>query len=404
MPDFHPLVEIADQLVESDTGSMLNAVQRQVLAEILASQTKAKTYDQIATESGYSSGYVKVMASDLWKLLSKVLGKKVTKANVQAILQQHQQGEFGTAPSPRSSSSTETTIAPSLEAFIRPHSPKGLSETQPPVENDRAGKSTILVVDDQIHNANLLTQVLEQDDYEVWQASSGQEALHMVEKITPDLILLDVNMPDMDGYTVCQQIKANQQTADIPVIFVSAAGGAWDKVKGFSVGGSDYITKPFNTLEAIVRIETQLKLHQKQGQSDSEGKFCLSEDSGAAVILMVDDEASNLKLLADVLENEGYEVWQAESGAEALRVIQKVVPHLILLDVNLPDQSGYEICQHLKSQTNTKHIPIIFASAADETWDKVKAFSVGASDYITKPVQVIELMARIKHQLNLLRC
>ncbi|ABW32292.1 response regulator receiver, CheY-like protein (plasmid) [Acaryochloris marina MBIC11017] len=262
------------------------------------------------------------------------------------------------------------------------------------------------MVDDQPNIMNLLTSIMEQDEYEVWQASSGAEGLQMAAKVLPDLILLDVNMPDMDGYTVCQQLKADPQTTAIPIIFVSALDETWDKVKGFSVGGSDYITKPFNTLEVIVRIEDQLKIRQIQDQmlkadqapTDSPQS---KPSSAKAVILMADDEPKNLALLTDVLEQEGYEIWQADSGAEALRVAGMVLPDLILLDINMPDMQGYDVCQQLKANAKTKLIPVIFVSALDETWDKVKAFSVGGSDYITKPFNTLEVIVRIENQLEI---
>ena len=89
-------------------------------------------------------------------------------------------------------------------------------------------------------------------------------ALNAIETIFPDLILLDINMPDLDGYTVCQIIKANPHTSAIPIIFVSAFDEAWDKVRGFSVGGSDYITKPFKAVEVLARVENQLKIARVQ--------------------------------------------------------------------------------------------------------------------------------------------
>ena len=117
-------------------------------------------------------------------------------------------------------------------------------------------------------------------------------------------------------------------------------------------------------------------------------------------ILVVDDKPENLRLLSDTLTKEGYEVKGVINGAMALRVASSVRPHLILLDVMMPDLDGYEVCQKLKADTKTKDIPVIFLSANNETIDKVKAFSVGAVDYINKPFQIEEVLLRIKNQLE----
>lgn len=121
-------------------------------------------------------------------------------------------------------------------------------------------RGNILVVDDLPDNLRLLFTLLMPQGYEVGKALNGQMALKSAYASPPDLILLDINMPNMNGYEVCQHLKANPQTKDIPVIFISALDDVWDKVKAFKVGGVDYITKPFQTEEVLVRVENQLKI------------------------------------------------------------------------------------------------------------------------------------------------
>ncbi len=125
-------------------------------------------------------------------------------------------------------------------------------------------KGNILVVDDTPANLHLLFGILTEQGYKVRLAPSGALALRTVQSIPPDLILLDIQMPEMDGYTVCEQLKAAEQTHDIPVIFISALNEVLDKVKAFTVGGIDYITKPFQVEEVVSRIETHLSLRQLQ--------------------------------------------------------------------------------------------------------------------------------------------
>jgi signal transduction histidine kinase len=118
----------------------------------------------------------------------------------------------------------------------------------------------ILIVDDTLDNLRLLSAMLSQQGYEVRSVTDGMTALMGIEAQPPDLILLDINMPEMSGYEVCQRLKANPQWQSIPVIFISALSEAIDKVKAFTVGGSDYITKPFQVEEVLARIENQLTI------------------------------------------------------------------------------------------------------------------------------------------------
>lgn len=121
-------------------------------------------------------------------------------------------------------------------------------------------KSDILLVDDTLDNLRLLSAMLVEQGYEVRSVTSGSTALMGIRAQPPDLVLLDITMPGMDGYEVCQRLRENPQTQEIPVIFISALNEAIDKIRAFAVGGADFITKPFQVEEVIVRVEHQLKL------------------------------------------------------------------------------------------------------------------------------------------------
>ena len=135
----------------------------------------------------------------------------------------------------------------------------------------------ILLVDDTPDNLRLLATMLGDRGYKTRKVTSGALALKVIESAPPDLVLLDVMMSDLDGYEVCQQIKADPDTASIPVIFISALDDLLDKVKAFTVGGVDYITKPFQPQEIIVRVESQLKLLRLQNQLRAQNRRLQSE-------------------------------------------------------------------------------------------------------------------------------
>jgi DNA-binding response OmpR family regulator len=130
-------------------------------------------------------------------------------------------------------------------------------------------KADILVADDTPANLRLLFQMLTEQGYKVRPVPDGQWALRAARSTPPDLILLDIRMPKMDGYQVCEQIKADERTRDIPVLFLSALGEKEDKVKAFAVGGVDYITKPFQVEEVLARVRTHLSLRALQKQLEA---------------------------------------------------------------------------------------------------------------------------------------
>jgi PleD family two-component response regulator len=121
--------------------------------------------------------------------------------------------------------------------------------------------------------------------------------------------------------------------------------------------------------------------------------------SASADILIVDDTPANLNVLSAILGKRGFRIRPAINGALALKAAQKAAPDLILLDVQMPGLDGYEVCRQLKGDPHTRDIPVIFISALDDVLDKVEAFQVGGVDYITKPFQIEEVLARVKNQL-----
>jgi diguanylate cyclase (GGDEF)-like protein len=134
-------------------------------------------------------------------------------------------------------------------------------------------KANILIVDDHLHNLDLIIDVLADQGYYVRSATSGQDAIEAIQDDSPDLILLDIEMPGINGYDVCQSVKENPKTEDTPVIFISISDQVLDKVKAFSVGGADYITKPFQIEEMLARIQTHLSirdLKKELAQRDQE--------------------------------------------------------------------------------------------------------------------------------------
>jgi PleD family two-component response regulator len=249
MDDVSTLIELAEEIFQETTGNYLSELQRLILVASLTSDRK--TYEEIADECGYSSKYVKQdVAPKLWKKMSEVFQEKVNKSNIKAILNKKYREK-------QESASPQSQLNPQLVQSV-----SSVSHPSSLFSSEGTSKGNLLLVDDQPQNLSLLSELLEEQGYDVREAINGELALQTANVKPPDLILLDINMPDLDGYTVCQRLKGNPKTQDIPVMFISALDEAWDKVKGFSVGGVDYITKPFKAIEVIARVENHLKMGQ----------------------------------------------------------------------------------------------------------------------------------------------
>jgi len=170
----------------------------------------------------------------------------------------------------------------------------------------------ILIVDDSVENRQLLFRTLAKAGYEIVEAGDGREGLTRALDLLPELILLDIVMPELDGYQVCEALKKDLRTANIPVIFLSAETETKDKIKGLEIGGVDYITKPFNRGEVLARVQTQLKIRrltQELIQANTElfKKNAELEEANAAITqLMHTDQLTGLanrRYFLEILDN-----------------------------------------------------------------------------------------------------
>ena len=264
-------------------------------------------------------------------------------------------------------------------------------------------KPGILIVDDVNENLHVLLSIL-RDDYAVIAATNGEKALELAARTPqPELVLLDIKMPGMDGYEILHRLKSNPSTADIPVIFVTALSESTEEAEGIKMGAADYISKPVNPELLKQRILTQLELRRYRHRP----MLTLSEKilvSGELpLILLVDDVPENLHELIQALKQE-YRILVANNGQKALDILQsKNPPDLILLDIVMPGMDGYEVCRRIKATSAGNRIPVIFISVVDSAADKVRGFSIGAADYITKPFDIDEVRARVRTHLELSR-
>ena len=234
-------LEFIESVLESKTNKPLNFLDQ----AILKAAWKNATYNAVADSLYLSVGHIKDSSSILWQRISEVMGEKVTKNNFRSLLEKQ---------------STTTDLANTKGELITI-----VAAEESDSDELETCKGNILIVDDLPENLHFLTELLTKHGYKVRCVTNGTMALRTVRNHPPDAILLDIKMPDMDGYQVCEALKFDENTSEIPIIFLSALDELFDKVKAFKVGGVDYISKPFQLEEVLVRLETQVTIgHQKR--------------------------------------------------------------------------------------------------------------------------------------------
>ena len=253
-----------------------------------------------------------------------------------------------------------------------------LIAVEPPPAVGRRPK--ILVVEDDRDLALLLRRHLEGEGYQVLLAGSGEDALWLAKEEQPQLITLDIMLPDQDGFAVLEQLKEHPVTSLIPVIIISVLTEA---DRGYALGAVDYVVKPFDEGKLLESVRRALA-PQEKGEP--------------LKLLVVDDDPDILNFLDQALSFHGYQVWTAASGREALERTPELQPDLILLDIRMPGIDGYEVIRRLKGEESTRSIPIIVitASPVDKERDRVRVLGMGAAQYVTKPLSVDMLVREIK--------
>jgi len=255
----------------------------------------------------------------------------------------------------------------------------------------RKNNSKILIADDVMSNVLLLKILFTNEGYKVCTANSGMSCIEVAHKEKPDIILLDVTMPDINGFDAAAKLKSTPATKNIPIIFLTALNSPEDLVHGYQVGAADFITKPFTKEELFCRTTHQLIL-SKLTQLVSED---INNVKTGEKVLIVDDVMSNVLLAKILFTNEGYKVCTANSGMSCIEVAHKEKPDIILLDVMMPDINGFDAATLLKNDPETWDIPILFLTALNTPIDLFHGFQVGASDFLTKPFNKEELVMRV---------
>lgn len=270
----------------------------------------------------------------------------------------------------------------------------------------------VLVVDDILPNVKLLEAKLASEYYEVLTAMNGEEALRKVNEESPDLVLLDVMMPGMDGFEVCTKIKEDPASAHIPVVMVTALTDVQDKVRGLESGADDFLSKPINDTALMARVRSLIRLKMSTDEwrvrENTASQLGVVESASTVMsvpaenanILIIEDKDFELRKMEETLHTEKHNVMGAESGSEAMELIASHEFDLIIVSLNLAGEDGLRLCSHLKSNERTRSVPVLMVGGEDDMSRVAQGLEMGAHDYMLRPVERSELLARVRTQIR----
>jgi signal transduction histidine kinase/DNA-binding response OmpR family regulator len=255
-----------------------------------------------------------------------------------------------------------TTFTVLLPTEVRASPPAESPQPEASEPKSLPGLHTVLVIEDDPGARDLLTRFLTKEGYRVETAAGGEAGLRLARELQPDIITLDVMMPDMDGWAVLSALKADAELADIPVVMLTIVD---NKNLGYALGAADYLTKPIQRDRLLAILE----------------KYC--HPSEPATVLVVEDDSATREVILRLLEKTGIQVAEAENGRVALERLAEDQPGLILLDLMMPEMDGFQFVDHVRQHEAWRAIPIVVVTAKDLTTEDRRRLN----GYVTEIIQ-----------------
>jgi two-component system, cell cycle response regulator len=269
----------------------------------------------------------------------------------------------------------------------------------------------VLIVDDNSANRRLLEARLTAEYFTMQTASNGADALAMCSVELPDVILLDVMMPGMDGFEVCRQLKSNARTQHVPVVMVTALDQSSDLLEGLEAGADDFLTKPVDNLALITRIKNlarfKVLIDEMLLRAASDGEFGLSlpmEGKSTVIesqgrVLVVEDREAAASRIVEALRTEN-QVFHTTDPAQAVLSLPSGEYDLIVISLSLRNADGLRLCSEIRSLDDGRHLPLLALAEAEEQGRLHRALDMGVNDYIVRPVNTSELLVRVRTQIK----
>ena len=269
----------------------------------------------------------------------------------------------------------------------------------------------VLVVDDIPANVKLLEARLSAEYFDVITAMSGKEALAICERAECDLVLLDVMMPELDGFEVCRRLKTNPVTHHIPVVMVTALDQPSDRVRGLEAGADDFLTKPIPDMALIARVRSLSRLKMVTDELrmraltsrdigiESPEREAVADTGRGGRVLIVDDRAASHERIAAVLAKE-HTVEVETDPSEALFRAAEGNYDLLIVSLDLTNFDALRLCSQVRSLDRTRNVPILAVTEPDNSARMLRGLEIGVNDYLMRPIDKNELLARARSQVR----
>jgi len=269
----------------------------------------------------------------------------------------------------------------------------------------------VLIVDDIPTNIRLLEVRLTAEYFEVVTATSGQQALEICQTQDIDIVLLDVMMPEMDGFEVCRRLKADPRTHHVPVLMVTALDQPSDRVKGLEVGADDFLTKPVDDMQLMARVKSLIRLKSLTDELRARaltGQQIAIEDALRAMdqisasggsVLIIDTDARHADRIKGHLAPE-HQVDVLTQPADAVFQVSGASYELALVSMSLTDFDPLRVCSQIRTLEHARNLPIILMADEADKPRVVRALDLGVNDFISRPVERNELAARVRTQIR----
>lgn len=254
----------------------------------------------------------------------------------------------------------------------------------------------ILTVDDSRTIRMIVNRAFKSFDCEVLEAQNGVEGLAVASKEKPDIIILDITMPIMDGYETLTKLKSDPELKGIPVIMLTAEAGKDNVLRIAKLGVRDYLIKPFKEELVVDRVGRVIDLKPK-----GQGQTKVKRFDDPLDILIVDDKPAIVQMIRTGLKETPWVITGKTHSGETIDYCNQVVPDIIVISLSLPENAGFNLFQMLRSNTRTKSVPIFGLCVKTAVEEQAKAQQIGFNMIVTKPIDIEDVKSKISRALNL---
>lgn len=263
-----------------------------------------------------------------------------------------------------------------------------------------ADSKSILIIDDDLTIRKLLSFHLNRNNYTVHEAEGAKQGLNILNSNDVNLVLCDVAMDEMDGFTFCRKVRENEKYRLLPFVFVTAKSSLEDKSRALDAGGDDIITKPFDVNELLLKVNALLRRTEIYKIYGAKKNLKNIFEQKRKEILLVDDDVSVAKLFQFNLTKEGFDCVVASNVKEAMNYLKKRMPDIILSDIMMPQIDGYEFRRLLLEHEELKSIPFIFLTSKSSEKDILEGYDLNITDYVLKTSGPKVIVAKVSALIN----